>query len=290
MTFSQRMGIVKVRDTIQLDSLDRETRNAIWNLLSPVLAQAKDFDMLTIFKDIWTDFYKEATDTYPRDGILILDNRYTNDFYYDYIRKTVISGEWYKCLDFIEFIVSDCNRKRWDSQFYNILKVIRLPDAQMFNAVFEKNMVGYRFVGGEIAPITNEQEVNAIESTINNSKPAVKELLTKALVHLSDRKHPDYAKSVECSISAVESQCRILCKASPGEKVTLGQLLKNLENKGLKLHPALKKAYDALYGFASNADGIRHAGSEPSDVDQAFAKYMLVSCSAFVNYLISKGS
>lgn len=32
-----------------------------------------------------------------------------------------------------------------------------------------------------------------------------------------------------------------------------------------------------------------HGGIHPTDVDQALAQYLLVSCSAFVNYLISKG-
>jgi hypothetical protein len=41
-----------------------------------------------------------------------------------------------------------------------------------------------------------------------------------------------------------------------------------------------------MFGYTSDASGIRHAGSgEPVELDYAFAKYMLVTCSAFVNYL-----
>ena len=41
-----------------------------------------------------------------------------------------------------------------------------------------------------------------------------------------------------------------------------------------------------MFGYTSDADGIRHAGSgEPVEIDFAFAKYILVTCSAFVNYL-----
>lgn len=41
-----------------------------------------------------------------------------------------------------------------------------------------------------------------------------------------------------------------------------------------------------MFGYTSDADGIRHGGEgEPVDLDPAFAKYMLVTCSAFVNYL-----
>ena len=43
-----------------------------------------------------------------------------------------------------------------------------------------------------------------------------------------------------------------------------------------------------LYGFTNDANGIRHAGDigGPSSTFEE-AKYMLVSCSAFVNYLIA---
>jgi hypothetical protein len=33
MTFSQRMRLVPVREAIQVESLDIETRNALWNLI-----------------------------------------------------------------------------------------------------------------------------------------------------------------------------------------------------------------------------------------------------------------
>jgi len=52
----------------------------------------------------------------------------------------------------------------------------------------------------------------------------------------------------------------------------------------------LKKGFSAIYGFTSDAQGIRHALSEESNIDAADAKFFLVSCSAFVNYLIAKST
>jgi len=45
----------------------------------------------------------------------------------------------------------------------------------------------------------------------------------------------------------------------------------------------------ALYGYTSDSGGIRHALSD-EDVTPTFedAKFMLVSCSAFINYLKAK--
>jgi len=52
------------------------------------------------------------------------------------------------------------------------------------------------------------------------------------------------------------------------------------------LHPALKGAFDKLYGYTSDADGIRHALLEEDKVTFEQAKFMLVVCSAFTNYVV----
>ena len=78
------------------------------------------------------------------------------------------------------------------------------------------------------------------------------------------------------------------------ESVVLDIALRQLEKNGITIHPALKQAYIKLYAFSSDQGGIRHAdGMFESNVTFEEAKYMLVSCSAFVNYLIAvsgKGS
>lgn len=65
--------------------------------------------------------------------------------------------------------------------------------------------------------------------------------------------------------------------------------MKEVEKK-IELHPALKEAFNKLYGYTSNADGIRHALLEEDTLDFEDAKFMLVSCSAFINYLHPKAS
>ena len=65
-------------------------------------------------------------------------------------------------------------------------------------------------------------------------------------------------------------------------------MLTKLEQKGVYIHSALQLAYKNLYGYTSDASGIRHAkdlGGKDSTFEEA--KYMLVACSAFVNYLIA---
>ena len=50
------------------------------------------------------------------------------------------------------------------------------------------------------------------------------------------------------------------------------------------------KGHLALYGYASDENGIRHGGIDFKNAPAEDAKYMLISCSAFVNYLMEKWS
>lgn len=281
MTFSERMKIVNPRTMIQVESLDEETRNAIWNVIA---AFFKGYSSeCTVYRDVWTELYHKTSDTHPKISYCYDEE----ECFYRYFRSVILEGAWNQSFDLVEFLVEGPYLSKWNEQIirsrgrvhYYVLK------GDSFNKVFEKFLVGYRFVGGLIMPITSPAEVDSIADAVNNSVAAVGEQLQKAMRFFSDRLHPDYAKSVDCSISAVESQCRILLN---DPVPTLGKALKKLEDKGLLLHGSLKAAFDKLYGFTSDANGIRHASLEPSDVDQDLAKFMLVSCSAFVNYLRSK--
>ena len=50
----------------------------------------------------------------------------------------------------------------------------------------------------------------------------------------------------------------------------------------------MKSAFDKLYGYTSDQSGIRHGGIDFVNAPEEDARYMLVSCSAFVNYLKEK--
>jgi len=96
---------------------------------------------------------------------------------------------------------------------------------------------------------------------------------------LSDRNSPDYRNSIKESISAVES----LVQKTLGKDGTLGNLIKKLD-----LHPALQSAFSSLYGYTSDEDGIRHAILDSERITFEDAKFFLVICSAFINFVNSK--
>jgi len=101
---------------------------------------------------------------------------------------------------------------------------------------------------------------------------------------MSDRQNLDYRNSIKESISAVESICKIVTN---DDKATLGKALKIIEDKH-GLHAALKGSLSQLYGYTSDADGIRHAMLGESNLSYIDAKFMLVACTNFINYLIDK--
>lgn len=152
------------------------------------------------------------------------------------------------------------------------------------NIDLKKHLSAYRFVGTTLAPITSDEEIKAVEEAASREgkfSPVALHIET-ALNRLGDRDHPDYRNSIKESISAVEATCQIIT----GDKgTTLGHALRLLG-----IHPALEKGFNSIYGYTSDAQGIRHALLEEPTVDADDAKFFLVSCSAFVNFLVARAS
>ncbi|MDR3195325.1 MAG: hypothetical protein LBT58_00795 [Endomicrobium sp.] len=104
--------------------------------------------------------------------------------------------------------------------------------------------------------------------------------LDEALRLFSDRNKPNYRNSIKESISAVE---HIVRKITGDTR--LGYGLKELEKLKL-IPPILKVAFEKLYAYTNDENGIRHAlMDDKENVTSKEAKFMLVACSAFINYL-----
>jgi hypothetical protein len=270
--FSQRYGYVKVEDLIQVSDLDDETRRAIWNCLymnffnnSTISTYATSFA-----KRIWIYHFN-----FDADKIPLYDRDYpTHTSLLTTIKKYIYACEWFHLFDLIEFLVG------------NDSLISKVDLDRYLNHVFRKFSVGYTIINGLVTPVSDEVEIESVQKAIdNNNIESSKYHLQRALELLSDREQPDFRNSIKESISAIESLCR---KITGDDKGTLGQLIKIVEEKGY-IHQSMKNAFSSLYGYTSDEGGIRHsltdAGENPTLED---ARYMLVICSAFSNYLISK--
>ena len=215
----------------------------------------------TLCERLWFSHFKKPLDTLGNDWPKIFSG----------LRKHFFECEWYELYDFVEFIA---NNYPYSGHKEFIVAC---------NATLEKEVSAYRFVNGLITRITDETEIAEIDRALEGAQDPVRTHLRRALELLSNRESPDYRNSIKESISAVES----LVATVVGEKGTLGQLLKKLE-EGIGLHPALKAAFGSLYGYTSDQDGIRHAILESRDLTFEDAKFFLVVCSTFVNFVESK--
>ena len=246
-------------------------RNRLWNLIKKYYWE--EGRKRTLYPGVFHSFIEKLWDNYfkaPIDTISDYWNRI-----YEAIRSYFFECEWFNVYDFLEFLVNNFPDKDLNDKFI-----------EKCNRVLEEEMSAYRFVGKQITEITSKEEIAEIEEALESPFKTVNIHLQNALNLMSDRKSPDYRNSIKESISAVEAICRIIVK---DDKATLGQALKKID-KEISLHPALIEAFKKLYGYTSSAEGIRHALLEDEEITLSFedAKFMLVSCSAFINYLISK--
>ncbi|WP_333593665.1 AbiJ-NTD4 domain-containing protein [Anaerospora hongkongensis] len=281
MLFSQRYGFKPIKQIIQKDDVDDDLKNSLWNALTIFYWESIDqsllitrdryhkseHHMLFFFKIMWHSYFKKPIDTL---GIHW-------DTIYKFIRNYFFSCPWFEIYDFIQFVALRDPNQSNSEKFINLC-----------NKILETEMSGYRFVDGSITPITNQEEIDSIEQALKspNKYNAATIHLKASLTLLSDRKNPDYRNSIKESISAVEAACVVIAE---DPKATLGKALKIIESKpNIELHSSLKGAFDKLYGYTSDAHGIRHALLDESNLKFEDAKFMLISCSAFVNYLIDK--
>lgn len=263
MRFSERMGIVKASNIIQKDDMNDDLRMDLWNTLYLFIDENNCSSEQNEFCiELCAHFFKSPVDEMG---------------YFQTIKKIknyVNNENWFCVYDLLEFVAnascSLCLRGRNDF-------------IEKINQMLERNNSAYRFVGTQIACITDDTEIKEIETAQENPRSNVQTHINTALGFLSDRQNPDYRNSIKESISAVEA----LCREITGES-TLDKALPALEKKGVEIPNMLRKSFEHFYHFTNDKNGIRHALMDEEQIGFEEAKYMLVLCSAFVNYLQAK--
>jgi hypothetical protein len=272
--FSERYGFKQVRNTFQIESIDKTLRNRLWSRFQKYYIDLiktfsnEDFGISEIinkldyklFIEIYDAFFKFSEKADSNINLISTE-----------IRSIFFEMDWYEVYDFIEYVSEIYHNQEINIQF-----------RKSVNQVLEEEMSGYRFVDNYIAPIIDEIEIKEVEEALDCKYTPVRQHLSNALELLSDRKNPNYQNSIKESITAIESVAKIIT----GKETDLANCLKVMD---IDLNKQFKTSMTNLYGWTCKEDGIRH-GHTKEELKTSFeeAKYMLVSCSAFVNYLIAK--
>ena len=264
--FSERIGARSV--PVQVGGLDGDLRASLWNLIQltfPIHYEA----CYQVVTDITMNVVKEPVDLVSTTGARIwLLDRYN---------KLV----WHRVYDMLEHVAA--NAPQYTKNRISIEEFKRRA-----NVVLEEEGSGYRFVGGQLteisSPIEMEEVTQALERTRQGRLAAVHSHISAAIQLLGKRPVPDHRNAIKEAISAVESATKLIGTQRKG---TLDDALDALADR-LTIHKAMKDGFSKLYGFTSDGSGIRHALMDAPTVDAADARFMIVACSAFVNWLIVK--
>ncbi len=267
LNFGQRMGFEKVRDALQVRAMDSRLRNALWSdihhlleSLSPGQYLAPDCDLYGLLAFLKVDYFGEPVDSIDRRTPFALNE----------LRQKFMAAQWYEVYSIVEKVV----------RYFDNRKKAQEPLITLFNAALQREGSAYRFIGATLSPITDEVEVAEIEVALTGAPATVAQHLRAALEKLSNRDNPDYRNSVKESVGAVEAAVR---QITGDKNAMLSKALGSLEPKP---HPSLQKAFEKIYAYAGDEEGVRHSLKDgTSVVGEAEARFMLVACSAFVNYL-----
>jgi hypothetical protein len=272
MNFSQRKGLKPIPQRLRPDQMPDELRSSLWNALHLSLWDSPGFQytstgnygaVTTFARQLWFDYFKLPFSGIPSRPAEVIA----------WLQQYFFTCPWNEVYDFLEAVLNATRNNKIVGHLDDVLK---------------RELAAYRLIKNRVVEITDEKEMAALEEALQGGDgfaPAAAHL-QQALEHLSDRTNPDFRNSIKESISAVEAAARAI---TGRQTATLGDALKVLEEKH-SLHKALKDGFLKLYGYTSDGDGIRHAMREESTVGRAEAKYFLLSCTSFVNYLRSRGA
>lgn len=271
--FSERKGFKHFSDIVQIDNLNERTRNRFYVItenIFNVMNERKEECSIYFVEYIYVELFSLTKKHIPK---------HHGEYWYSKVLETLyeifLNSDYSEVLTLIEGIIK--SYEYVDKITGHNMNLVEMYEKSI-EMVLKNENVNYRIINGKFMDIDNEKQIQSIEETIKNPYKVVSEHYCKAIDLLYESK--DYDNSIKESISSVEAMCQILTN---NNKITLGQALKLLKSD---IHPALESAFEKIYGYTSDSNGIRHSnglGEGKSTFEEA--KYMLISCSAFISYL-----
>jgi hypothetical protein len=270
--FAVRFGFRPPPVDLASDQMPISLRNGLWDVTCAYFfgetrslsggGYSTHFDKTT--KNLWFSFYREPADERPRAPSQALQVIRTRFFAYEF-------ADVYR---FLEFIASTGSPGAHGT---------RKGYAQACNLILARERAAFRFAELTLVQISSEEQVQEVALAIQSDAKNVSQHIRRA-AELYSAQEPDYRNSIKEAISAVEASVSIISGDKPDG---VSRSLQRVLDEHI-LHPSLRQGFVKLYAFTSDAGGIRHALLEDGrEVSQDDARYMLVSCSAFSNYLMA---
>ncbi len=282
LTFSQREDKAPLPEAIKLGHVPRKFRHLAWFYIDRDIEKQGHF---TFGGSYYTDDFENCgigsilksyqfdIQLKPHDEIPAAEPSEDRRF----SREILLEGEYHDVLTFVEYIL----RHRYCStELYGSL-IEAFEESPI--AYFVEKINGQPTLIPRINRETGEATRRAIKVVKDNDMDGAATHLREAAEHMNAGQ---YADSIADSIHAVESVARAICP----ESKTLGPALKSLEKDQILKHPALKQAFEKLYAYTSDEQGIRHAltDKDAADVGLDEAIFMFGACASFAAYLTQK--
>lgn len=279
LIFSQRYGYEPLPTPMRLEEISDDLRREIWNAVYRIIRDAIRSDMLgtTTFFDtnfcrfierVWGKFKKISESRVRTKCNEVMKN----------FESVVMHERFNRVLDLLQIMADE---RKSDDEFTTTIATL-----------FERHAAAYRLDMSRrpylFVPCANKEQGEATRQAIETIRDGCMEgavtHLRQAVEHINGGQHAD---SIADSIHAVESVARVI---DPKSNKTLKPALNSLEKAGLLTHPALKDAFNKLYGYTSDEQGIRHAlhdkGAADVGLDEAI--FMFGACASFAAYLTEK--
>ena len=289
LTFSQREGKASLPETLQIGKLSRKFRKNLWKVVetsisnSQVVAMDARHNNFIVFDDSGQgSFWKQCSYSYHFNVLdknhdeILSDRAGGPNELNDAMREIILGGRYDEILTAVEHILRTPEiPKKLENSIKNVFEYAPYLLDSSAQPIC-------------IIPVTSDEMKKSTKKSLDNIN---KSELTGAKTHLRSAARElnknKFADSVRESIHAVEATAR---QIDPKASKTLVPALNSLEKNGILKHSALKEAFNKLYGYTSDEQGIRHAltDKESADVGRDEAIFMYAACVSFVDYLVSK--
>lgn len=287
--FSQRVGARAVAQ-LGMEDMPPELRVSLWNIIQPWIWSVRQGEYAR--RAQWV--YNFPAIRWPTDEIPFHSR---SDHATQRLKEWFFSAEWHAIYDLVEALpemiaygiempLFDVMRKYRVLEASDRCRQLIIDYATNLDAMLEREGAPYRYRNLQLVPITNEQELSEIDEARVAPFAGARMHIQGAIEKISHRPSPDYRNCVKEAVSAVES---LLQEATGLKGEKLPKLLDAFERKySVDLHRAFKAALGSLYGWTSDDGGIRHGIFGAETVSRDEAQFMLIACSALVNFLVAK--